>query len=265
VSPVQLAGAQVTVAPSRYPAQVFASTVPAHVRLLQISPPPSSHGARSPRGTPSTGVQVPNFPETSQASHWPSQAVSQHTPSTQKPVAHSGPLSHALPRFFLQTPGASGVAHELPTSHSATPQQTPSVQNPVLHPAELVHGVPRSAAGAHAPDLQKKPLVQSPSPAQVVLQVVAPHAKAPHDFVVALQPPAASHVPDFDSMPSTQPSNPHDAEGPGAVHLVRSRPSQRTPHGVPAPGPLQAGRLPRGAPTAGLQTPSLPGTSHASH
>jgi hypothetical protein len=43
------------------------------------------------------GEQVPTEPELSQASHWPSQAVLQHTPSTQLPDAHSAVIVHAPP------------------------------------------------------------------------------------------------------------------------------------------------------------------------
>ena len=50
--------------------------------------PSVEQALRGPTGLPVTGEQVPTFVETLHASHWPSQAESQQTPSVQKPVAH---------------------------------------------------------------------------------------------------------------------------------------------------------------------------------
>ena len=127
--------------------------MPAQVRASQLEVP-AEHFARAPCGSPSIGVQLPNFPLTSHASHWPSHADSQHTPSTQCPEAHSGSSVHTEPRFFEQTPGFSGLPQLSPTPHTATPQQAPSVQSPVVHVEALVHGVPRPSTFAHAPPLQ---------------------------------------------------------------------------------------------------------------
>ena len=44
-----------------------------------------------------TGLQVPALPATSQASQAPVHAVSQQTPSTQLPLLHSRPVTHAVP------------------------------------------------------------------------------------------------------------------------------------------------------------------------
>jgi hypothetical protein len=51
-------------------------------------------------------VQVPSEPARLQASQAPAQAVLQHTPSTQLPLAHWVPAEHAVPlgRFATQTP-----------------------------------------------------------------------------------------------------------------------------------------------------------------
>jgi hypothetical protein len=43
---------------------------------------------------------LPGFAGTSQASHWPAQAPSQHTPSTQLPLVQSALAVHALPSPF---------------------------------------------------------------------------------------------------------------------------------------------------------------------
>jgi hypothetical protein len=52
--------------------------------------PSEEQAGREPCGAPeATVVQVPGLPATSQAWHWPLQAVSQQRPSTQFPLAHS--------------------------------------------------------------------------------------------------------------------------------------------------------------------------------
>jgi hypothetical protein len=89
-----------------------------------------------------------------------SQAAVQHTPSRQKPVAHSVPAPQVCPIFFLQTPAASHViapVHSGLSSLEATVVQLPVVQ--VWHAA--VHAEPQQT-----PSLQK-PLAQSPPVVQV--------------------------------------------------------------------------------------------------
>jgi hypothetical protein len=87
----------------------------------------SPHLARAPWGGPTTAVQVPALPATSHASHWPSQALSQHTPSIHSVLMHSLPPPHAVPAAFLAT-------------HLPPPQK-----NPLAHSPSPVHPV------AHAP------------------------------------------------------------------------------------------------------------------
>jgi hypothetical protein len=95
---------------------------------------------------------------TVQASQGPLQALSQHTPSTQKPETHSGALAQVCPFFFLQPPAPSHDAEPEHTgvefkssAHAAvgvvhvpvvqakhvvvqlSKQQTPSTQNPDAH------------------------------------------------------------------------------------------------------------------------------------
>jgi hypothetical protein len=50
-----------------------------------------------------TGLHVPTLPATLQASHAPSQAVLQHTPSTQLPLPHWLAAPHAPPGVFFGT------------------------------------------------------------------------------------------------------------------------------------------------------------------
>jgi hypothetical protein len=50
--------------------------------------PSEAQAVRVPWGAPLVGEHVPMEPVLSQAWHWPPQAVSQHTPSTQLPDVH---------------------------------------------------------------------------------------------------------------------------------------------------------------------------------
>jgi hypothetical protein len=59
--------------------------------------PSEAHAAREPCGEPFATVQVPTRPSTSQAWHWPSQATSQHTPSTHSPLEHCDDRLQVLP------------------------------------------------------------------------------------------------------------------------------------------------------------------------
>lgn len=62
------------------------------------SPPHNARAGWALRcGAPVTALQVPIDPLTSHASHWPAQAVLQHTPSTQLPLAHSAELEQVCP------------------------------------------------------------------------------------------------------------------------------------------------------------------------
>lgn len=74
------------------------------------------------------GVQTPIEPLTSQASHWPAHALSQHTPSTQLPLAHSPAVEQLCPLglptqvWLLQTGRFAG--------QSPAPQQWPALPLP---------------------------------------------------------------------------------------------------------------------------------------
>jgi hypothetical protein len=111
---------------------------------------------REPCGAPTTGVQVPSLPLTLQASHWPLQGESQHTPSTHRPLAQSSALPHATPFFFRQTPGVveASFAHELPSPQLETVQHTPSVQLPLAHSAEAPQLLPSPSTRTQLPALQ---------------------------------------------------------------------------------------------------------------
>ena len=80
---MQLADRQEVEAPGKVQAATFA---PLHEPPQ--AEPSEAQAARIPWGAPATAEQVPARPATSQAWHWPPQAWSQQTPSTQKPLAH---------------------------------------------------------------------------------------------------------------------------------------------------------------------------------
>jgi hypothetical protein len=61
------------------------------------------HAVRPPCGAPATATQVPTLPETSQAWHWPPQALLQQTPSTQFPLPHWLAALHTVPFDFFAT------------------------------------------------------------------------------------------------------------------------------------------------------------------
>jgi len=59
--------------------------------------PSPAHAARGSTGCPLTGVHAPTLPPRLHASHWPEQALSQHTPSAHWAVVHWFPAVHAVP------------------------------------------------------------------------------------------------------------------------------------------------------------------------
>jgi hypothetical protein len=76
-----------------------------------------------------TAAHAPTDPGTLQASQVPHADVVQHTPSTQSPLAHPAPASHACP------------------GQEAPLQQTPSMHDPLAH--SLHPGVLQSAVRLH--------------------------------------------------------------------------------------------------------------------
>jgi hypothetical protein len=80
--------------------------------------------------------------------------LSQHTPSTQEPLAHSALAVQVVPERLVHTPLVNPALHDLPAPQEPTAQQTPSVQKPLVQVDALVHVVPSPSMGMHAPDLQ---------------------------------------------------------------------------------------------------------------
>jgi hypothetical protein len=70
----------------------------------QSEPLPAQVGRR-PCGSPEVSVvQLPTWPATSQAWHWPLQAVAQQTPSVQTPLPHSSLELQRMPLIFTNEP-----------------------------------------------------------------------------------------------------------------------------------------------------------------
>jgi hypothetical protein len=152
--------------------------VPLHVP--EHGPDPA-HAWRCPCGAPLTAVHVPTCPPTSQASHSLVHAVSQHWPSTQKPLAHWSVAVHGLPVALFFT-------HVVPLQY-----------------ASLAHCESDAHVASHAPPVQSQGsqlallVVHVPEPLHICPvtllfeQVVAPQTVPA--FAVCWQPPAPSQVP----------------------------------------------------------------------
>lgn len=188
-----------------------------------------------------------------QVSQSPSHALSQHTPSTQKPDWHAAPSVQAVPgeASGTQAPAAQvrpkGQAASsvhcvgqvdcapsqayvpqvpLPAERAGTGEQVPA-EPCTPHDSQA----PVQAVSQHRPSTQW-PEAQSPGPAQAVPGGLA-----------------GSHVPPLHLYPVAQPSAP--------AHWVGQVPA--APSQVYS---LQAPCVPAGV---GVQVPSLPGWLHASH
>jgi hypothetical protein len=107
--------------------------------------PSVAQAARAPRGAPVLGAQVPTVAPPLQASHCPSQALLQQTPSTQKALPHSSFEAQFSPgaRFGTQTP----TLQKFPTAQSVFVVQSP--RQPWLPQAKGAQDW--SARAGHAP------------------------------------------------------------------------------------------------------------------
>lgn len=70
-----------------------------HVPVATLQVEAVAQAARLPRGVPEIAPHAPGVP--SHASHWPLQALSQHTPSTQNPLAQASADAHVAPLELL--------------------------------------------------------------------------------------------------------------------------------------------------------------------
>ena len=121
------------------------ASVPVQVPLHGAVP---LQAVRVPRGLPDTGEHVPILLGSLQLSHWPLQALLQHTPSTQFPFEHSAGAAQVAPSAFFpwQMPAA---VQKLPAAHGWV------ALHESRHRVALAHWVLRQAivAGATQPPL----------------------------------------------------------------------------------------------------------------
>ena len=96
------------------------------------------------------GAQVPRLPGASQASHCPSHARSQQTPSKQTPFEHSSVTVQVAPGSFLHVP----VAHVSSPAQPTAPQQAPSTQWPLVQERSVRHFAPSPSIAWQVPLLQ---------------------------------------------------------------------------------------------------------------
>src|SRR5262245_24422419 len=86
-------------------------SMPLHVAPHVVPTPTPEQALRVPCGDPVTAEHVPTLPLASHAAHCAPQAVSQQTPSTQKPEPHSALVEHATPFGFAQVPAEPDTLH----------------------------------------------------------------------------------------------------------------------------------------------------------
>jgi hypothetical protein len=170
--------------------------VPAGAKLHCVALTPSHcpphggvpwHGGRLPCGGPAGAtVQVPTEPVEPQASHCPSQTLSQHTPSTQKPDEHASFTLHGAPFAPIarhtpeevqnaagsqSAPVAQLVPHAEPAQRKgvhATGGGTVQAALLPVHAAAAVAAPAEQVAAAHSvPATTSVSLGQSSKPAQV--------------------------------------------------------------------------------------------------
>jgi hypothetical protein len=233
-----------------------------------------------------TGTQVP--PPPVQAWQVPQALTVQQRPSTQLPVVQSVPAAQLLPGVVLHVPAAVQVLLPLQLSGSsalvtaahvppgpvqawqepqvAVPQQRPSRQCPEVHSPSAPQALPLGFFAWHAPaELQnwlaaQGAVVALQPPEQVIAS--AQRLLAQGTAVPGRQLPAASHVGAGVALPPVQLEAPHMVPGIANPQAIRFVPSH-----IPAqaPWPVQAARLPRGAPLIATQVPFLLASPQASH
>jgi hypothetical protein len=84
--------------PQPLPFETGSTVEAAHFPAWQLIP--AGQAGRLPSGAPRPSEHFPMLPATSHASHCPSQARSQQTPSTQSPLAHSRGAPQSSPWAF---------------------------------------------------------------------------------------------------------------------------------------------------------------------
>lgn len=200
----------------------------------------------------------------SHASHWPVHGALQQTPSAQNPDGHSLASRHGAPFGLAQVPSFPGTLQASSPVQLAVEQHTLSMQLPESQSLAPLHFAP-FAPFWHAPAAQPRfrPGAQSLAVVHEVLQVneTGSQANLPQSCTVeALQAPAPSHPASRRAwLGSAQLAAAQIVDAEGNVQAARWAPSQAP---AQAPAPVQAARVPTGAPATATQ---LPAALHASH
>jgi hypothetical protein len=123
---------------------------------------------------------------------------------------------------------------------------------------------PFESNGTHTPAEHQLPAVQSESALQLPAHAVDPQENGVQSCVCGGgHEPAPSQDAASVAVVPVQEGARQETELPGNVHDAVCVPSQLPAQTVPSDA--HAARVPRGAPEAGEQVPSLPATSQASH
>jgi hypothetical protein len=134
--------------------------VPSHMPVEpQVDAAATGHSSRG--SVPTCALtQVPTVPWPAQVTHTPVQAAPQHTPSAQKPLAHSPAIAHEDPSGL---PGASIAASARSTGASPGATSAPSYGPP--SPQAVSRGASAASAAVRC----------SPPPPQPALDTTAPN------------------------------------------------------------------------------------------
>jgi hypothetical protein len=135
--------------------------------LPHVETPWSAQVARGSAAPAGTGVHLPIADGSAHVRHAPWHASPQHTPSTQKVLAHSDPFAHVWP--FCLGP-------QLPNTQACPAWQSASVAHFVLQaPPEHLKGAHTcTPGGRHTPLPLQVPAVSSRSPAHAgAVQIVS--------------------------------------------------------------------------------------------
>jgi hypothetical protein len=103
------------------------------------------------------------------------QAVSQQTPSVQKPDPHSLPVVQVMPGGLVLAHAPSAPTQVMPLGQVAEPQQRPSTQNPLAHSRARAQTAPATRGAEQSPARQCAVAAQAASLSQLVAQVSPAH------------------------------------------------------------------------------------------
>jgi hypothetical protein len=209
--------------------------LPSHFPLVpQVDAAWTAHRARGSGLSAATGVHLPGVDASAQLRHAPAHALSQQTPSTQKPDRHSCPLPQTCPsRLGPHVP----LTHAIPSSHSSSflhaVVQAPSAQRNGWQ--FWIPGAPHTPRPLHVPGVlrlfpEQVAIVQGVSRGNLLQPPRPSHSPVwPQDMAPALrQMPFGSAVPSLtgQQVPSRLFSA-HDTHGPSQATLQQTPSAQK--------------------------------------